>query len=224
MRILIIEDDAAVRSTIRTDLTGAGHAVTVSGTGEEGLALARSRAFDLVLLDIGLPGMTGLEVATTLRQQGDTTPIIFLSGRDSEEEIVEGLDLGADGYVTKPFSMAELRARLRALERRRSMDMEHRLAFQGLEMDPRTREASFQGKRLSLTDVEFRLLAEIVSGRGEIRTRAHLLNAVWRIDFDPQTGLLDVHMSNLRKKLAKAGPAFIETVRGVGYRAVGSGS
>jgi len=218
MRILIIEDEAPILATLVTDLTEAGHGVTSCETGEEGLNLARNGSFDLILLDIGLPGMNGFEVAKVLRDEENTTPILFLSARDSEEDIVQGLDLGADGYMTKPFSVGELRARLRALERRQKMDQDLRLTFQDLEMDTKTRETVRSGQRLNLTEVEFRLLAEIVSGRGKIRTREELLEAVWRITFDPQTGLLDVHMSNLRKKLAKAGPPLIETVRGVGYR------
>jgi len=220
MRILIIEDETPILATLRTDLTEAGHTVSGCGTGEEGLVTARNGSFDLIILDIGLPGMSGLEVAAALREEGDTTPLIFLSARDSEEDIVQGLDLGADGYMTKPFSVAELRARLRALERRREMDLQHLLVFRDLEMNPGTREATRAGARLNLTEVEFRLLAEIVTGRGQVRSREELLEAVWRIDFDPQTGLLDVHISNLRKKLAKAGPPLIETVRGVGYRAI----
>jgi DNA-binding response OmpR family regulator len=218
MRVLIIEDDKAVRATLLHGLKSEGYEVASCETGEEGIASARSGSFDILVLDIGLPDMTGLEVAATLRGEGDPTPILFLTARGSEEEIVEGLEIGADGYMTKPFSMGELRARIRAIGRRRSMDRDYRLVYADLELDPTTREVTRGGKRLKLTEVEFKLLAAIMEGEGEIRTREELLSEVWRITFDPETGVLDVHMSNLRKKLNQAGPPILETVRGKGFR------
>jgi DNA-binding response OmpR family regulator len=218
MRVLIVEDDKAVRAILLHCLKDDGHEVVSFETGEEGILAARAGAYDILVLDIGLPDMTGLEIAATLREDGDRTPILFLTARDSEEQIVEGLEIGADGYMTKPFSIPELRARVRAIGRRRSMDLEPRLVFEDLVLETTTREVTRGDKRLNLTEVEFKLLAAIMAGRGEIRTREQLLNEVWRITFDPETGILDVHMSNLRKKLNQAGPPLLETVRGKGYR------
>jgi len=218
MRVLIVEDDKLVRGTLFHGLKSEGHEVVCCETGEDGITSARDSSFDILILDIGLPDMTGLEVAATLRDEGDPTPILFLTGRGSEEQIVEGLEVGADGYMTKPFSMPELQARIRAIGRRRRMDLEHRLVYEDLELEPNTREATRGGRQLKLTEVEFKLLAAIMEGRGEIRTREQLLKEVWHITFDPETGILDVHMSNLRRKLNQAGPPILETVRGEGYR------
>jgi DNA-binding response OmpR family regulator len=218
MRVLIVEDDRAVRKTLVFGLQKDGYEIDAAETGAAGLEAAREGTFDILLLDIGLPDLSGLEVAATLRKEGNQTPIIFLTGRDSEEEIIEGLDRGADGYMTKPFSMAELRARMRAVDRRRSMDLDRRLVFQDLELDPTTREVTRGRNRLNLTEVEFKLLAAIMGGGGQIKSREELLKEVWRITFDPETGILDVHISNLRKKLRRTGPPVVETVRGKGYR------
>ena len=218
MRVLIVEDDQAVRSTLLRVLEDEESDIYAFETGEEGLEAARASLFDILILDIGLPGISGLEVAATLRGQGNQTPILFLTARDSEEDIVVGLEMGADDYMTKPFSIPELRARIRAISRRRKMDQDLRVTYLDLVLDPTKREVTRGGKRIHLTEVEFKLLESILRGQGEIRTKQDLLKEVWRITFDPETGILDVHMSNLRKKLNRAGPPIVETVRGKGYR------
>lgn len=220
MRILVVEDDKAVRATLVHGLGAEGYEIDACDTGSQGIEMARTHTYSVMVLDIGLPDLTGLEVAATLRGEANTTPILFLTARDAEEEIVQGLEIGADGYMTKPFSLPELRARIRAIERRRQMEKDQRLVFQDLELDPATRQVTRGGNRIRLTEVEFKLLAAIMEGEGRIRSRDELLREVWRITFDPETGILDVHMSNLRKKLNKFGPPLLETVRGKGYRLV----
>jgi DNA-binding response OmpR family regulator len=222
MRILVVEDDRGVRGTLVHGLGKEGYEIDACETGAEGIELARHGTYNVIILDIGLPDLTGLEVAAALRAEANPTPILFLTARDSEEEIVQGLEIGADGYMTKPFSLPELVARIRAIERRRQMEQDRRLVFQDLELDPTNRQVTRGGNRIRLTEVEFKLLAAILEGGGEIRSRDELLKEVWRITFDPETGILDVHMSNLRKKLNRFGPPLLETVRGKGYRLVSS--
>lgn len=220
MRILIIEDDPTVFEALVEGLTAAGHAVQGCMSGEKGLDALQESPFDAIILDVGLPGMSGHEVATRLRQEGDPTPILMLTARSEEEDIVQGLDFGADGYMTKPFSVPELLARLRAFERRETLTVEALLTFAGLELDQVSREVTYRGTKVRLTEVEFKILATFVKNPGRVVSRDEMFREVWRMDFDPGTVVFDVHLSNLRRKLKAAGPPLIENVRGVGYRIV----
>jgi len=222
MRILVIEDEELARDQLQDNLQNLGHTVAVAALGREGLDLAQAEGFDIIVLDVGLPDMNGIQVAEHLREAGNVTPILFLSGMDSEEDIVSGLEAGGDAYVTKPFSVKELEARLRALSRRHVMERQAREAVRlttgDLEMNRVARTVSRAGKTLHLTPVEFDLLATLMEAKGEVVSREELLRKVWGLDFHPQTVVMDTHLSNLRKKLRSAGPPVIENVRGSGYR------
>ena len=224
MRILVIEDEKLVRDQLQDNLQNLGHTVAVAASGREGLDLAEAGDFDVIVLDVGLPDMTGILVAEHLREAGDPTPVLFLSGMDSEEDIVSGLEAGGDAYMTKPFSVKELDARLRALRRRHAMERHVREAVRltagDLEMNRVARSVSRAGRTLHLTPVEFDLLATLMEAGGDVVSREELLRKVWGLDFHPQTVVLDTHLSNLRKKLRSAGPPLIENVRGSGYRIV----
>jgi two-component system OmpR family response regulator len=224
MRILVIEDEKLVRDQLQDNLQNLEHTVAVAASGREGLDLAEAGDFDVIVLDVGLPDMTGILVAEHLREAGDPTPVLFLSGMDSEEDIVSGLEAGGDAYMTKPFSVKELDARLRALRRRHTMERHVREAVRltagDLEMNRVARSVSRAGRTLHLTPVEFDLLATLMEAGGDVVSREELLRKVWGLDFHPQTVVLDTHLSNLRKKLRSAGPPLIENVRGSGYRIV----
>ncbi len=222
MRILVIEDEELVRDQLRYSLQNLGHTVAVAALGREGSDLAEAGSFDVIVLDVGLPDMNGIQVAEHLREAGNVTPILFLSGMKSEEDIVSGLEAGGDAYMTKPFSMKELDARLRALTRRHAMERQAREAVRltagDLEVNRVARSVSRGGKSLHLTPVEFDLLATLMEAQGDVVSREELLRKVWGLDFHPETVVLDTHLSNLRKKLRAAGPPLIENVRGSGYR------
>lgn len=226
MRILVIEDEKVTRDHLRDHLEILGHTVATAARGEEGLEIVALGETDVIVLDVRLPDMNGTEVAERVREAGDSTPILFLSGLGEEEDIVTGLEVGGDGYMTKPYSVKELEARLRALKRRHSMGGQAREAVRltagDLEVDRVSREVSRAGKTLHLTPVEFDLLATLMGAKGEVVSREELLRKVWGLDFHPQTVVLDTHLSNLRKKLRSAGPPIIENVRGSGYRVLAS--
>jgi DNA-binding response OmpR family regulator len=220
LRILVVEDEELVRDHLEDSFVGLGHEVRTEATGEKGLETAREHSFDAMVLDVGLPGMSGMDMAIELRKGGDTTPIMFLTGQDSEQDVIRGLELGADGYMTKPYSVAELHARIRAMVRRHAMSDRIHLTLGELEVDRLDRTATRKGKSLNLTPVEFDLLAAILGAQGRPVSREELLKEVWGMEFDPRTVVLDTHLSNLRKKLRAHGPAVIENLRGRGYRAV----
>ena len=220
MKLLLVEDDRAIAETLVEGLTAAGHTVVHVATGAEALA---ERGHELVLLDLGLPDMDGRDVCRELRQRSATTPIIMLTARSEEFDRVLGLELGADDYVTKPFSLRELVARIRAVGRRTldgqaSVD-DRESAVQTIgpmELDRRTRRVRIRGHEIALTAKEFDLLAFLANDVGAVHTRIEILETVWDAHWYGPTKTVDAHVASLRKKLGDHG--WIEAVRGVGFR------
>lgn len=217
MRILVVEDDPKAARFIRQGLEEEGHAVDVATDGEQGAQLGHLNPYDLIVLDIQLPRKDGLEVSRELRREGLETPILMLTGRDTTQDVVRGLDAGADDYLTKPFAFDELLARLRALTRR-ATGVTGTLRYGDLELDRLHGQATRGGSRLDLSPREFRLLEYFLLHPEELVTRTMLLQKVWNMSFDPETNVVEAHMSNLRRKLEDGGrPRLIRTVRGAGY-------
>jgi two-component system response regulator RegX3 len=224
-RILVVEDEPAISDAVAYALREAGYEVEAVGDGDSALAEARTRGYDLMVLDLLLPGVPGLDVCRTLREEQSDLPIVMLTARDAEAERVEGLDLGADDYVTKPFSIAELVSRVRSLLRRRALDRAGSGALRtvgGLRLDVARHTASIDGKPLLLTRSEFRLVALLASEPGRPFTREELVRHLWESDFVGDMRSIDVHVSNLRRKLEAdpRRPKRLLTVRGVGYKLV----
>ncbi len=218
MRVLIVEDTPAVARLLKQSVAEAGFSPEVEGDGVSALALARSDSFDLVLLDWMLPGISGLEVCRQLRQDGQKTPILMLTARDTTEDKVAGLDAGADDYIVKPFAVVELLARMRALMRRGSQ-APSALQIGDLKLDSTTRRANRGGKPIYLSATEYTLLEYLMRNAGKTLTRAQLLDHVWQYDFGGNDNVLDCYISYLRQKIDKGqDKRLIHTVRGVGFR------
>ena len=220
MRILLVEDDKDVAGFVLKGLREAGHVAEHAATGRDGLFLAASEAFDAIILDRMLPGGTdGLRVLETLRAQDNHTPVLFLSAMAGVDERVRGLKAGGDDYLTKPFAFSELLARVEALLRRgRVAGPDTRLQVGDLEMDLLSRAVHRRGQRIDLQPREFRLLEYLMRHAGQVVTRTMLLEGVWDLHFDPQTNVIDVHVSRLRQKIDKPfDTALIHTVRSAGY-------
>ncbi|MFQ5535987.1 MAG: response regulator transcription factor [Gemmatimonadota bacterium] len=218
MRVLVVEDDRKVASFLEKGLREEGYAVDTAFDGVEGLAMAHVHEYDLLLLDIMLPGKTGLEMVRELRGRENNVPILLLTARDAEEDIVLGLDMGADDYLTKPFGFDELLARVRALLRRGGARRPDRLVYRDVALDRVRHEAERAGRSLQLTPKEFQLLEYFLLRPEQVVRRTELLEKVWDLHFDPMSNVVDVHVGNLRKKLAAEGRGeLIHTVRGVGY-------
>ena len=217
-RVLLAEDDVAISEPLARALRREGYDVDVQSDGPGALDLALGEVIDLVVLDLGLPGMDGLEVCRRLRAEGKGTPVLVLTARADEVDTVVGLDAGADDYVTKPFRLAELLARVRALLRRRSGDTT--TAVQGVRMDVESRRAWLGEEELTLTAKEFDLLRVLLRDAGKVVTRDQLMREVWDTAWWGSTKTLDMHVSWLRKKLVDdaTNPRYITTVRGVGFR------
>lgn len=215
--ILIAEDESRIASFVEKGLRAAGHATTVAATGTEALELALSDQFELLILDIGLPGMTGFEVLERVRGQGFTLPVIILTARDSVTDTVAGLDSGADDYMAKPFRIEELLARIRIRLRQSNNDQPATLSHGDLSLDLHTRLASIGGRTIELSAREFSLLETLLRNPGQVMTREQLLSRVWGYDFDPGSNVVDVYIRYLRNKI---GAGRILTVRGAGYRLV----
>ena len=221
MNLLIVEDDPRVVDFLTRGLRAEGYGVSVARTGPEGLALARTQAFDLVLLDLLLPGMHGLEVCQELRARRVLTPILMLSAMDTTEDKVGGLRLGADDYLTKPFDFDELLARIEALLRRSRSFAEKRPRLQvaNLSFDRKTLQVRRGERAISLTAKELALLELLMSAPGRVFSRERILNNVWGYTEDPLTNIVDVYIRRLRTKLDMDGePPLLHTVRGVGYK------
>jgi two-component system alkaline phosphatase synthesis response regulator PhoP len=225
-RLLVVEDDATLRQALRFNLAREGYEVGVATNGPEALEAVRGRRPDLVLLDVMLPGMSGVEVLRVMRQEGIDTPVIIVSAKTEELDRVVGLKVGADDYVTKPFSRPELLARIEAVLRRgrRAAEASERaprdgvLVFDGLRIDPARREVTLAGEPLRLTTKEFDLLAHLAAAPGRIFTRDQLLSGIWGYDYEGDSRTVDVHLSWLRTKLrGHGGHNWFRTVRGVGY-------
>lgn len=216
MRILVVEDNPRIAGFLKKGLSEEGYAVTVAGDGDEGFERARGEEFDAAVVDVMLPGRSGIEMVRDLRGEGDALPILLLTARDRTEEKVEGLDAGADDYLTKPFDFTELMARLRALLRRSSGAPAPVLRAGPLEMNPATREVRRDDELVPLTPKEFALLEYLLRNQNRPLSRATIMEHVWGIRFDPGTNVVDVFINSLRKKLDPE-RTLIQTVRGIGY-------
>ena len=218
MRILLVEDDPKAARFVREGLEEEGHTVDLAADGVEGTQLGHLNPYDLIVLDIQLPRKDGLEVSRELRREGVDTPILMLTGRDTTTDIVRGLDAGADDYLAKPFDFDVLLARVRALTRRQVGAVGGVLRFEDLELDRVRRTARRGVRRIEFSPREFRLLEYFVLHPGQVLTRTSLLEQVWDMSFDPETNVVEAHMSNVRRKLEEGGePRLIHTIRGSGY-------
>lgn len=218
MKLLIVEDEARMADLLRKGLTEEGHMVTCASDGAEGLALAKDYEFDIIILDVMMPKLSGYDVAKRLRAEKMRTPILMLTARDSVPDIVKGLDLGADDYMTKPFSFDELVARLRSVKRRALAAEDTHLRVGDLVIDPASREVRRGEERVLLTRTEYSLLERLMYRCGKVVSRRSLIESVWGFDRDIEENTLDAFMHLLRNKIDLPGrPKLIHTVRGVGY-------
>jgi len=219
MRILLVEDDRGVSRFIKKGLKENGYVVDVAFDGEKGLHLTLSQTYDLIILDILLPEMNGYEVLRSIRKKGVITPVICLTAKDEKEDIVQGLELGADDYLVKPFSFAELLARIKAVLRRGQKGMELSLLTIGdLTLDLINRTAHRNKKDIELSSKEFLLLEYLMRNSGQILTRTMILENVWGYNFDTSSNIIDVHINHLRMKIDKDFHSkLIHTIKGVGY-------
>lgn len=218
VRLLVVEDENKVASFIKKGLEEEGYAVDLAADGEAGLAMALERVHDLIILDIRLPKVDGLQVLQTLRQDKITTPVLLLTVRATIEDKVLGLDAGADDYLTKPFAFQELVARVRALQRRRAETEPSVLQVGDLSLDPARRTVTRGGVKIDLTAREFSLLDYFMRNPGRVLTRTMIAEHVWDYSFDTSTNVIDVYVNYLRKKIdAEREPKLLHTVRGVGY-------
>ncbi len=224
MRTLVIEDEPKLAGALRDGLEREGYQVTIAATGEEGFFLVETERFELLILDVMLPGRGGLEILAALRRRGVKTPVLVLTARDSVEDRVQGLDAGGDDYLVKPFAFSELLARVRALLRRGSQDTKHskNQSFQlaDLELDSATHQVSRAGQPLELTAREFDLLEYLLRNQGRVVSREMLTRDVWKEPArqTPLDNVIDVHVARLRRKMDDPfEPKLIQTVRGVGF-------
>jgi two-component system response regulator MprA len=219
MKILVVDDERAVRDSLRRALELEGYEVELAADGREALdRLETNGQIDAVVLDVLMPGVDGLEVSRTLRRSGNRVPVLMLTARTQVEDRVEGLDAGADDYVTKPFALEELLARLRALLRRTADGSGEVLRFADVELDPGTREVRRGGEPIELTRTEFSLLELFMLNPRQVLTRSVIFERVWGYDFGYGSNSLDVYIGYLRRKTEAGGkPRLIQTVRGVGY-------
>ena len=215
MRVLLIEDDPDLGEGIRTSLREEGYTLDWLKDGESAVHALREEGFDLVVLDLGLPRLDGIQVLRQSRANGLTTPVLILTARDDTEDRVAGLDAGADDYLVKPFDIKELKARLRALLRRRNGPSQIQLEGGGIALDPATRRVTFEGQPVNLTPREYQLLHELLANPGKIFSRDRLMGLLYGWDEGVESNTLEVHIYNLRKKLRAD---LIRTVRGIGYR------
>lgn len=221
VRILIVEDEARLAGMIHQHLSSEGHPCTVVGSGEDALAHLAITEFDAIILDLMLPGLSGLEVCQIVRTRQIQTPILILTARDGVADRVAGLDAGADDYLVKPFAFAELSARLRALSRRPPESLDPVLTTGDLRLDPATRQVWRAGREFTLTNKEFRILEYLMRHPNRVVTRAMIAEHVWDYDLPSSANIIDVHIRSLRRKLEDDYEVkHIQTVRGAGYRIV----
>jgi two-component system OmpR family response regulator len=219
MRILVVEDELKMASLIRRGLVEEGHATDVTPSGEDAVWMAEAHPYDVVVLDVMLPGLSGFETCRLLRNAGVWTPVLMLTARDAVDDRVAGLDAGADDYLTKPFSFAELVARLRALARRGGVERPAQLAVGDLVLDPATRQAWRGDTEIHLSPKEFALLEAFMRRPGQVLSRLQLLEHAWDFAYENRSNVVDVYVRYLREKIDRSfGTDSIETVRGVGYR------
>jgi two-component system, OmpR family, response regulator QseB len=214
MRLLLVEDDKALGEGLRLGLRQEGYTVDWLQDGASALHALLSEDFDLLVLDLGLPRMGGLQVLRELRRSGSALPVLILTARDATEDRIAGLDAGADDYLVKPFDLDELKARLRALLRRSAGRAELRIEHAGVSLDPVSQQVSYLGKPVPMTPKEYLLLHELLSQPGKVLTRERLAQLLYGWDEEAESNTLEVHIHHLRKKLFSG---LIRTVRGVGY-------
>ncbi|MEQ1625775.1 MAG: response regulator transcription factor [Nitrospira sp.] len=218
MRILVVEDDPDLAGFIQKGLREERYAVDCADEGEEGLLMAGTTSYDLIILDVMLPKLDGFTVCRRLRAAGNKTPILLLTARGTVEDRVTGLNIGADDYLTKPFAFAELLARIHALIRRSGTEQSPRLAVADLEVDPVAHRVWRAGRELILTNKEYALLEYLLRNPDRVLTRTAIIEHVWDIHYDGMTNIVDVHIRALRAKVDREfSPPLIQTVRGVGY-------
>ncbi len=218
MRLLVVEDDPRLREALRDALLAGGYAVDVASDGEDALHQATHEPYDAIVLDIGLPRLGGLEVLSRARAAGASAPVLLLTARDAVQDRVRGLDAGADDYLVKPFATPELLARIRALMRRGARGSPGPLEVGDLVLDPARRTVSRGGTRLDLTPKEIALLEFLLRHAGQVVTRTMLAEHVWDASFESFANVIDVHISNLRRKLERGGrPRLVHTIRGAGF-------
>jgi two-component system response regulator MprA len=216
--MLVVDDDPRITDLVRRILAYSGYSVSLASTGDEGLSRMLERPPDLVVLDIMLPGIDGVEVARRIRGAGDTVPILMLTARDAVPDRVVGLDAGADDYLVKPFAPEELLARVKALLRRSAPDRPEVLRYADVELDTGTRVAHRGAREIELSPTEYELLTLFMRRPRQVLTRDIILNAVWGLDFEGSANVMEVYVGYLRSKLEEDGePRLIHTVRGVGY-------
>ncbi len=219
MRVLVVDDERRLATSLKAGLEAEGFAVDVAHDGTDGLWLARENQYDAILLDLMLPGINGYKVCATLRAEKNWTPILMLTAKDGEWDQVEGLDTGADDYLTKPFSFPVLVARLRAVARRGARERPTLLEAGDLRLDPGARRAWRGDVELELTAREFSLLAFLVRHRGDVASKGDILRAVWDFDFEGDPNIVEVYIRHLRNKIDRPfGRDAIQTLRGAGYR------
>lgn len=219
MRILVVEDERPVANFVCRALRENTYAVDLADTGEKALEMASETSYDGILLDVRLPGLSGIQICRELREARIETPILLLTARSLVEQRVEGLDAGADDYLTKPFAIAELLARVRALIRRRINRGSSRFRYADIELDRQHRRAIRAGRIILLTSKEFALLEFLASRAPEVASRTEIIEHVWDSDFDSETNLVEVYINRLRQKISPEGSTkIIHTVHGVGYR------
>jgi len=220
MKILIVEDEAALARQLASALSDGGYAVDAAADGERADFLARTERYDAMVLDLGLPKIDGLTLLRRWREAGITTPVLVLTARDSWHEKVQGIDGGADDYMSKPFRIEEVQARLRALLRRASGHLTPELRAGAVTLDPRLARVTVEGAPVKLTSHEFRVLSYLMHHRGRVVSQAELVEHIYAQNFDRDSNTVEVFIARLRRKL---GASFIETVRGLGYR-IGAGA
>ncbi|WGX99353.1 response regulator transcription factor [Nocardioides sp. L-11A] len=224
MRVLVVDDERRLARTLEIGLGAEGFAVDVAHDGTDGLWLARENEYDAIVLDLMLPGINGYKVCETLRREGNWTPILMLTAKDGEWDQVEGLDTGADDYLTKPFSFPVLVARLRAVARRGARERPTALEVGDLTIDPAARRVHRGDVEVGLTAREFAVLAFLARHKGDVVSKRQILDAVWDGDFDGDPNIVEVYVRHLRNKVDRPfGRQAIETVRGAGYRLSGDG-
>lgn len=218
MKILIVENERKTSALLKEALLYEQYEVDCAFDGESGLAAALAGDWDVLIVDVMLPGMNGLALVASLRAKGITAPILMLSARDEVDHCVEGLDAGADDYLAKPFAMSELFARLRSLLRRGSAARSERIKLADLSYDPATREVRRAGRRLELSSRETLLLDALLKAAGQVLSRRDIFRQVWEYDYDPGTNLVEVYIRRLREKIDRHHAApLIQTIRGLGY-------
>jgi two-component system, OmpR family, response regulator len=216
--LLVVEDDPNILELLSASLRFAGFAVATAGTGAEALTAVVEQRPDLVVLDVMLPDVDGFEVVRKMRADAARTPVVFLTARDGTEDKIRGLTLGGDDYVTKPFSLEELTARIRAVLRRTAGDKEvTRLTFADLSLDEETHEVRRGGATIALSPTEFKLLRYLMLNAGRVLSKAQILDHVWNYDFRGEDGIVESYISYLRRKVDVSEPRLIHTLRGVGY-------